>query len=120
MGDEVCRVLERPQGLAQEDRRCRGQAPRRGAQWDRAESLRAQSNQLRQGIVRLIESDAQGLMATEECEPRVTRRKQRVRSLEDRLQQLAADATQQRDLRLIIRQLEDFVAKVRGGWATAD
>jgi len=46
--------------------------------------------------------------------------KQRVTALEARLQQLADDATQQRDLRLIISQLEDFVAKVRGGLATAD
>lgn len=46
--------------------------------------------------------------------------KQRVTSLEARLQQLADDATQQRDLRLIISQLEDFVAKVCGGLATAD
>jgi site-specific DNA recombinase len=56
----------------------------------------------------------------EEVEPRVTRMKQRVTSLEDRLQQLADEATQQRDLRLIISQLEDFVVKVRGGLATAD
>src|SRR5262245_463912 len=46
--------------------------------------------------------------------------KQRVISLEDRLQQLADEAAQQRDLRLIISQLEDFVAEVRGGLATAD
>jgi site-specific DNA recombinase len=46
--------------------------------------------------------------------------KQRVISLEDRLQQLVDEAVQQRDLRLIISQLEDFVAKVRGGLATAE
>jgi site-specific DNA recombinase len=117
--DEVCRLLEHPQRLEQEYQR-RGQAPRRGAQWDTAESLRAQSNKLRQGITRLIDSYAEGLIAKDEFEPRVTRMKQRVTSLEDRMQQLADEATQQHDLRLIISQLEDFVAKVRGGLAAAD
>ncbi len=117
--EEVCRLLEHPQRLEQEYRR-RGQVPRRGSQWDTPESLRAQSNKLRQGIARLIDSYAEGLIAKEEFEPRITRMKQRVTSLEDRLQQLTDDAAQQRDLRLIITQLEDFVAKVRGGLATAD
>lgn len=117
--DEVCRLLEHPQRLEQEYQR-RGQAPRRGAQWDTAESLRAQSNRLRQGIARLIDSYAEGLIAKDEFEPRVTRMKQRVTSLEDRMQQLADEAAQQRDLQLIISQLADFVAKVRGGLATAD
>jgi site-specific DNA recombinase len=117
--DEVCRLLEHPQRLEQEYRR-RQHAPRRGSQWETPESLRAQSNKLRQGIARLIDSYAEGMIGKEEFEPRITRMKQRVISLEDRLQQLADDATQQRDLRLIISQLEDFVAKVRGGLATAD
>lgn len=116
---EVERGLEHPQRLEQEYRR-RGQAPRRGSQWDTAESLRAQSHKLRQGIARLIDSYAEGVLAKEEFEPRITRMKQRVTSLEDRLQQLADEAAQQRDLQLIIGQLEDFVAKVRGGLAAAD
>ena len=117
--DEVCRLLEHPQRLAEEYRR-RQHAPRRGSQWETPESLRAQSNKLRQGIARLIDSYAEGVLAKEEFEPRIARMRQRVTSLEDRLQQLADDATQQRDLRLIISQLEDFVATVRGGLATAD
>ena len=60
------------------------------------------------------------MIAQEEFEPRITRMKKKVTSLEDRLQQLADEAAQQQDLRLIISQLEDFVAKVRGGLATAD
>ena len=117
--DEVCHLLEHPPRLEEEYRR-RQHAPRRGSQWETPESLRAQSNKLRQGIARLIDSYAEGVLAKEEFEPRIVRMKQRVTSLEDRLQQLADDATQQRDLRLIISQLEDFVAKVRGGLATAD
>jgi len=117
--DEVCRLLEHPQRLAQEYQR-RQHAPRRGSQWETPESLRAQSHKLRQGIARLIDSYAEGVIAKEEFEPRITKMKQKVISLEDRLQQLADEAAQQRDLRLIISQLEDFVAKVRGGLASAD
>jgi site-specific DNA recombinase len=116
---EVCHLLEHPQRLEAEYRR-RQHAPRRGSQWETPESLRAQSHKLRQGIARLIDSYAEGVIAKEEFEPRITRMKQRVTSLEDRLQQLADEAAQQRDLRLIISQLEDFVAKVRGGLASAD
>ena len=117
--DEVCRLLEHPQRLEAEYRQ-RQHAPRRGSQWETPESLRTQSSKLRQGIARLIDSYAEGVLGKEEFEPRILRMKQRVTVLEDRLQQLADDATQQRDLRLIISQLEDFVAKVRGGLATAD
>ena len=117
--DEVCRLLEHPQRLEAEYRQ-RHHAPRRGSQWETPESLRTQSSKLRQGIARLIDSYAEGVLGKEEVEPRIVRMKQRVTIVEDRLQQLADDATQQRDLRLIISQLEDFVAKVRGGLATAD
>ena len=117
--EEVCRLLEHPQRLEAEYRQ-RQHAPRRGSQWETPESLRAQSSKLRQGIARLIDSYAEGVLGKEEFEPRIVRMKQRVTIVEDRLQQLADDATQQRDLRLIISQLEDFVAKVHGGLATAD
>jgi site-specific DNA recombinase len=117
--DEVCRLRAPPQRLEQESRR-RQHAPRRGSQWEPPESLGVQSTKLRQGIARLIDSYAEGVIGKEEFEPRIMKMKQRVTSLEVRLQQLADDATQQRDLRLIISQLEDFVAKVRGGLATAD
>src|SRR2546425_8102241 len=116
---EVCRLLAHPQRLEQEYRR-RGQAPRRGFQWDTAESLRAQSHKLRQGMARLIDSYAEGLIGKEEFEPRITRMKQRVTTLEARMQHLADQAAQQRQLQLIIGQLEEVVAKVRGGLAAAD
>jgi site-specific DNA recombinase len=117
--EEVCRLLAQPQRLEQEYRR-RSQAPRRGAKWDTPESLRAQSHKLRQGIARLIDSYAEGVIGKEEFEPRITRMKQRVTALEDQARQLADETTQQRELQLIIGQLEDFVAKVQSGLAKAD
>src|SRR6185369_15026407 len=55
-----------------------------------------------------------------EFEPRIKRMKQRVTILEEQLQQLADEAVQQRALRLLIGQLEEFVTKVQRNLATAD
>jgi site-specific DNA recombinase len=74
VGDEVGRLLEHPPRLEEEYRR-RQHAPRRGSQWETPGSLRAQSNKLRQGIARLIESYAEGVLAKEEVEPRIVRMK---------------------------------------------
>jgi site-specific DNA recombinase len=59
-------------------------------------------------------------MGKAECEPRIKRLKQRVAVWEEQLQQLADEAAQQRELRVLIGQLEEFVAKVRSGLAPAD
>jgi site-specific DNA recombinase len=116
---EVCQLLEDPQRLEREYRR-RGQARPRGAKWETPESLRAQSNKLQRGIARLIDGYAEGLIGKAEFEPRIKRMKQRVTALEDQLQQLADEAVQQRELRLLIGRLEEFVAKVQRGLVTAD
>src|SRR4030095_3003807 len=55
-----------------------------------------------------------------EFEPRIKRMKQRVTILEEQLQQLADEMVQQRELRLLIGQLEEFVMKVQRNLATAD
>src|SRR5262245_23170817 len=72
--EEVCRVLAHPQRLEQEYRR-RSHGSHRGSKWETPESLRAQSNRLRQGIARLIDSYAEGLIGKDEFEPRITRMK---------------------------------------------
>lgn len=117
--DEVCRLLEHPQRLEQAYRR-RRQVPRRGSHWETPESLRTQSHKLRQGIARLIDSYAEGLRGKDECEPRITPMKQRATTLDERTQQLADEAAQQRELQLLISDLADFVAPVRGGLVAAD
>jgi site-specific DNA recombinase len=74
VGEEVGRLREHPQRLEQEYRR-RGHAPRRGAQGEAPERLRAQGHKRRQGSARLIESAAEGVIAKEEFEPRIVRMK---------------------------------------------
>lgn len=71
-------------------------------------------------MARLIEGYAEGLVEKAEFEPRLKRPQQRVTILEEQLQQLADEAVQQRELRLLIGQLEEFMTKVQRNLATAD
>lgn len=116
---EVCQLLRDPHRLEREYHR-RGQARPRGAKWETPESLRAQSNKLQHGMARLIDGYAEGVIEKGEFEPRIKRMKQRVTVLEDQLQQLADAAVQQRELKLLIGQLEEFVTKVQRNLASAD
>jgi site-specific DNA recombinase len=116
---EVCQLLQDPHRLEREYHR-RGHARPRGAKWETPESLRAQINKLQRGMARLIDGYAEGLIEKVEFEPRIKRLKQRVTILEEQLQQLADVAVQQRELRLLIGQLEEFVIKVQRNLATAD
>jgi site-specific DNA recombinase len=116
---EVCQLLQDPQRLEREYHR-RGHARPRGAKWETPESLRAQISKLQRGMARLIDGYAEGLIEKVEFEPRIKRMKQRVTVLEDQLQQLADEAVQQRELQLLISQLEEFVTKVQRNLAVAD
>ena len=100
---EVCQLLQDPHRLERAYHR-RGPARPRGAKWETPESLRAQISKLQRGMARLIDGYAEGLIEKGEFEPRIKRLKQRVTVLEDQLQQLADEAVQQRELKLLIGQ----------------
>ncbi|HSX77891.1 MAG TPA: hypothetical protein VLQ80_04870, partial [Candidatus Saccharimonadia bacterium] len=76
--------------------------------------------QLRQGVARLIDSYADGLLDKHEFEPRIVRLRQRIAHLEAQRQQLADDAALHTELQLIIGRLEDFAAKVHDRLGEAD
>ena len=116
---EVCQLLAEPQRVEWEYHR-RRQARPRGATWDTPESLRAQLTKLQRGVGRLIDGYAEGLLEKAEFEPRMKRMRQRVSVLEEQLQQWADEAIQQRELRLLIGHLEEFVTKVQQHLATAN
>jgi len=82
-----------------------GQAPR--GQW-------------RQGLARLIESDAAGLHEQRALEPRITRLHQRMAPLAAQATPLADEAAWQAALRLLIGRLEDVAAHVTQGLDQAD
>jgi site-specific DNA recombinase len=112
---EVCGLLEEPGRLEQEYRR--RLAP---PEEDESGSVEAQLGKLRQGVARLIDSYAEGLIEKAEFEPRITRLRQRIAGLEEQAQQLAQAANLQHELRLILGRLETFAAQVRDGLAEAD
>jgi site-specific DNA recombinase len=107
---EVCALLAHPERLAQEFTRrlnTDGQEP----QQERT-ALERQVAKLRQGLARLIDSYAEGLIEKQEFEPRVTRLRQRITHIEAQCHQLAEAETLQRELQLIIGRVEEFAAQV--------
>ncbi len=107
---EVCALLAHPERLGAEYRR-RLRPDEQGPQQERS-ALEAQVSKLRQGMARLIDSYAEGLINKAEFEPRITRLRQRMAHVEVQCQQLADEATLQQDLHLIIGHLDAFGQKV--------
>ena len=112
---EVCALLEDPQRVEQEYRR--RLAP---PEADERSGVESQLAKLRQGVARLIDSYAEGLIEKAEFEPRIGRLRERIAALEEQAQQMAQAAMLQDDLRLIIGRLDEFAARVKGGLVEAD
>src|SRR5689334_9704627 len=113
---EVCRLLAQPARLEQAYRQRLhppGQAPA-------PLGLETQIGKLRRGVARLIDSDAAGLMAKQECEPRVTRMRTRVQHLEAHVAHLKAEGEVEEEWRRILGRLETLAAKVHDGLQQAD
>ena len=115
---EVCTLLTHPERLAEEYRR-RLQPETRTNRTPLA-TIEDQISKGRQGVARLIDSDAESLIDKSEFEPRLTRLRQRLARLEAQRQALAEEATLHGELQLIIGRLEDFAAKLHDGLETAD
>ena len=80
-----------------------------------SEGLDAQMGKLRRGIARLIDSYAEGFIDKQECEPGVTRMRERLHHLEEQLQRLKEEAEGEEVLRAILGRLETFATKVNEG-----
>jgi site-specific DNA recombinase len=115
---EVCVLLAHPERLAEEYRR-RLHEPTQTKHQEQ-HILDTQLGKVQQGLARLIDSYAEGLIEKQEFEPRITRLRQRLTQLEEQRQRLADATSVQTELRLIIGRLEDFAARVRTGLETAD
>jgi site-specific DNA recombinase len=113
---EVRALLEHPDRLTEEYRRRLHPHARRHD----LTTVEGQLGRLRQGLARLIDSYAEGLIETREFEPRITHLRQRVTTLEEQAHQLADEATLHTELPLIIGRLEDFAAQVKDGLEEAD
>jgi site-specific DNA recombinase len=115
--EEVCRLLEHPERLEQEYRRRLLQEEQTP---DELSSLEARMGRLRQGIARLIDSYAEGLIDKEEFEPRVTRMRERFKQMEEQAQQIKDEAGLEHELRLILGRLDEFAVRVKVGLHEAD
>jgi site-specific DNA recombinase len=107
---EVCALLAHPERLAQEFHR-RLHADGQQHQQERR-GLESQGGKLQQGLARLIDSYAEGLIDKQEFEPRVKRLRQRMAQIDAQCQQLAEEEALQRELQLIIGRLDEFAAQV--------
>ena len=110
--EQVRIVLDHPERLAQEYRR-RMEAPQHRG--DDLTATQAQLARLQQGVGRLIDSYAGGLISKQEFEPRIARMRERLTRLEAEAAELADQERVQSDLRLIEGQLKEFNSRVRTG-----
>jgi site-specific DNA recombinase len=115
---EVCALLAHPERLAEEYRR-RLQPDTRTKRAPLA-TVEAQLGKLRQGLARLIDSYAEGIIEKHEFEPRIARLRPRIAHLDEQRRHLAEEAAVHTELQLIIGHLEDFAAKVHNGLEEAD
>jgi site-specific DNA recombinase len=115
---EVCTLLAQPERLAEEYRR--RLQPETRAKRPSLATVEAQIGTLRQGVARLIDRSAEGLIDKDEFEPRMTRLRQRLARLEEQRQAGADEAALQTELPRIIGRLEDFATKVHSGLEAAD
>jgi len=110
--EQVRIVLDHPERLAQEYRR-RMEGPHQSG--GELSATQAQLVRLQQGLGRLIDSYASGLISKEEFEPRIGRMRERLTRLEAEAADLADQEQVQSDLRLIEGQLTEFNNRVRTG-----
>ena len=108
MWQQVCALLQDPSRVAQEYQR-RLQEPQ---QQESRTLLEAQASKLKQGLSRLIDGYAEGLIDKQEFQPRVERSKEKLQKVEQALRALAEEEAQQQELRLVVRYLEDFGQRV--------
>ncbi len=109
---QVRALLEQPERLREEYQR-RLDDPGQQERGADLATTQAQIRKLEQGIGRLIDSYAEGLIEKDEFAPRLARLKERLASLQTQATDLAALAALESDLRLIIGHLDAFAATVR-------
>ena len=68
----------------------------------------------------MIDSYADGIIEKVEFEPRIARMRERLKHMEEQAQNLKDEASLQRELRLILGRLQDFVSKIQEGLHLAD
>jgi site-specific DNA recombinase len=110
VGREVRALLAQPERLAQEfHRRLHADGQK---QHQERMVLESQGVKLHQGVARLIDSYAEGLIEKQEFEPRLRRLRERIAQIEAQCQRLAEEETLHHELQLIVGRLGEFAAQV--------
>lgn len=115
---EVGDVLKHPQRVQEEYQR--RLLPTATAQAADAVVLERQMGKLRQGIARLIDSYAEGMIEKSEFEPRITRLRQRLAKTDEEVHRLEEEAALQANLQLMVGCLEEFADTVKESLTEAD
>jgi len=115
--EEVCRLLSHPERLEQEYRRRLLQEEQTP---DELSHLEARMSRLRQGIARLIDSYAEGLIDKDEFEPRMARMRERLKQIDEQAQQVKDEAGLERELVLLLGRLDEFASRIKQGVHEAD
>lgn len=110
---EVRTLLEHPGRMTEEYRR--RLQPETKTQDSQIAGVEARLSKLRNGLARLIDSYADGLIDKSEFEPRIKDMKERSTRLEAQAKDLAHQASLESELRLVVNSLEQFTASVKGG-----
>ena len=108
---EVCGLLENPDRLVLEYKR-RLQEAQQGVENPDSATIKKQTAKLRQGISRLIDSYAEGLIEKNEFEPRIGRLKERIQVLNEQTKKIMSASQLQNELHLVIGHLDEFRTKV--------
>jgi len=87
---------------------------------DELSHLEARMSRLRQGIARLIESYAEGLIDKDEFEPRMARMRERLKQIDEQAQQVKDEAGLERELVLLLGRLDEFASRIKQGVHEAD
>lgn len=107
---DVCQLLSEPDRLRQEfERRQQGGLSDHPAQ---SERLRTLITKTKQGIGRLIDAYAAGLVEPHDFEPRIKRLKERLAKSEAEWHQLAQEIKEQVDVQLFLNSFEDFAEQI--------
>ncbi len=85
-----------------------------------SERLRVAITKVKQSISRLIDAYTAGLVEAGEFEPRIRRLKERLAKLDGELHQLAQQAKQDEELRLVFSGFEDFADQINESLTSAN
>jgi site-specific DNA recombinase len=116
--NDVRQLLSDPARVQRElQRRIEGEDPEHEPA---AGKLEAQVSKVRRGIARLIDAYEQGLVDKSEFEPRIKAARQQISALEQQLKQQVDQQARQKEMKLVIDNLQTFSARVTSGLDQAD